>query len=260
MDLKKDAYGQEIMDFFKGQESYEIVERDDGFIAPSAGPKFYFQEYKDWPKIEKEAIKYAKGEVLDIGAGAGRVALYLQKIGFRVTAIDNSPLTIKVCQKRGVKKAIVLPIERISTFKRDTFDTIIMYGNNFGLFNSFQRAKLLLKTMVRITKPNAVIIAESNDPYQTKETVHRHYHKLNMSRGNLCGQTRIRIRYKNFIGDWFSYLLVSKKEMKDILNGTGWKIDKFIDSPGSAYIAIIRKEKTLTKNNDSFRKLIWPLS
>jgi SAM-dependent methyltransferase len=249
MDLKKDAYGHEIMDYFNGQESYEIVERDDDFIASSAGPKFYFLEYKDWPKIEKEAIRYSKGNVLDIGAGAGRVALYLQKKGFRVTAIDNSPLSIKVCHKRGVKIALPLSIGYIDAFEPNSFDTIIMYGNNFGLFSSFQKAKKLLKKMSLITKPNAIIIAESNDPYQTNEPAHLHYHKLNKSRGNMCGQARIRIRYKNFIGHWFTYLLVSKKEMKDILHGTGWKIDKFIDSPGSAYIAIIRKENILDKYN-----------
>ena len=33
MKPKKDAYGQEIWAFFQGKESYEIVERDDGFIG-----------------------------------------------------------------------------------------------------------------------------------------------------------------------------------------------------------------------------------
>ena len=81
----------------------------------------------------------------DIGAGAGRVSLYLQKKGFDVTAIDKSPLAIKVCKKRGVKKAKVLPIEKIDTFKSNTFDTVIMFGGNFGLFGSYKKAKILLK-------------------------------------------------------------------------------------------------------------------
>src|SRR3989338_2994924 len=128
MNQKRDAYGQEVWAFLQGKKSYEIIERDDGFINLSTGAPAYFAEYKDWPKIQKQVIKYAKGKILDVGAGAGRVSLYLQKKKLGVVAIDNSPLAIKVCKKRGVKKAIVLPIEQISNFKPNNFDTIIMFG------------------------------------------------------------------------------------------------------------------------------------
>lgn len=242
MDLNKDAYGQEVWAFFQGKESYEIVERDDSFIGLSGGAPAYFADFKDWPKIEKQTIKLAKGKILDIGAGAGRNSIYLQKKGFDVTAIDNSPLAIKVCKKRGVKKAKVLPIEKISTFKPHSFDTIIMFGNNFGLFGSYKKAKTLLKKLHKITSPSALILAESNDVYKTDDPVHLSYHKLNEKRGRMPGQLRIRIRFKKYIGDWFDYLLVSKDQMKDILKGTGWKVRKFIDSDKSIYIAIIEKE------------------
>ena len=57
----------------------------------------------------------------------------------------------------------------------------------------------------------------------------------------MAGQIRMRIIFKNYISNWFDYLLVSKKEMKDILNGTGWKVKKFIDSGNYMYIGIITK-------------------
>lgn len=241
MEPKKDAYGQEIWAFLQGKESYEIVERDDGFIALSGGPSVYFAGFERWPKYEKEAIKFAKGKILDVGAGAGRVSLYLQKQGFDVTAIDNSPLAIKVCKKRGVKKAKILPFERIEKLQPTIFDTIIMFGNNFGLFGNPKKAKKLLKKLHKITSPKALIIAESNDPYKTKDPAHLSYHKFNRKRGRMPGQLRIRIRFKNYIGEWFDYLIVSKREMKEILQGTNWKIKKFINSKKSSYIAIIEK-------------------
>lgn len=241
MKLNQDAFGQEILNYLQKKESYEIIERDDGLIVMSKGPKNYFAEFKDWPKIQKQAIKFARGKILDIGAGAGRVSLYLQKKGMDVTAIDNSPLAIQVCKKRGVKKAIVLPIEKIGKFKSSTFDTIIMFGNGFGLFGSFKKAKSLLKKLYRITSPNALIIAESTDPYKTSDPFHLLYHRFNKKRGRMPGQLRIRVRFKTYIGEWFDYLLVSKDEMKKILKGTGWKIEKFIDSGKSIYIAVISK-------------------
>ncbi len=101
---KKEAFGQGIWAFFQGKKSFGIIERDDGFLDCSSGAQAYFAEFKDWPKIQKQAIKFAKGKVLDVGAGAGRVALYLQKKGFDVVAIDNSPLAIKVCKKTRCEK------------------------------------------------------------------------------------------------------------------------------------------------------------
>ena len=242
MELKRDAYGQEVWTFFLGKKSFEVIERDDGFVDFSSGAPAYFAEYKDWPEIQKQAIKYAHGKVLDVGAGAGRVSLYLQKKKFDVVAIDNSPLAIKVCQKRGVKHAKVLPIEKIGTFKTNTFDTVLLFGNNFGLFGSFKKAKTLLKKFHKITSPSALIIAENVDPYKTEDQVHLSYHKFNQKRGRMPGQLRIRVRFRDYIGDWFDYLLVSKSEMKQILKNTGWRVRKFIDSDNYMYSAIIEKE------------------
>lgn len=117
-----------------------------------------------------------------------------------------------------------------------------MFGNNFGLFGSFKKAKTLLKKLHKITSPSALILAESNDIYKTDDPVHLSYHKFNEKRGRMPGQLRIRIRFKKYIGDWSDYLLVSKDQMKDILKGTGWKVRKFIDSDKSIYIAVIEKE------------------
>lgn len=242
IDIKKDAYGQEVWAHLNGKESYEVVERDDGFIGLSGGAHAYFADFKDWPKHQKQGIKLAKGRVLDVGTGAGRVALYLQKKGHKVTAIDNSPLAIIVCKKRGVKDARALPIEKIGVFKPNTFDSVVMYGNNFGLPGNPKKAKTLLNKFHQITTPKALIIAESTNPYKTDDPVHLSYHKFNRGRGRMAGQLKIRIRFRNYISDWFDYLLVSKEEMKDILKGTGWKVRKFVDSEKFTYIAVIEKE------------------
>ncbi|MDP3986610.1 MAG: class I SAM-dependent methyltransferase [Nanoarchaeota archaeon] len=241
MKQNKDAYGQEVWFAFNRKDSYEIVERDDGFVGLSGGAKSYFAEFKDWPKWQKQAIKFAKGKVLDIGCGAGRVGLHLQNKGFNVTSIDNSPLAIKVCKKRGLKNTKVMPIEQINKFRNNSFDTVIMLGNNFGLLSNFTKAKKLLKLLHKITSQDALIIAESNDPYKTDDPVHLSYHKLNKTKGKMAGQLKIRVRFKNYIGDWFDYLLVSKKEMEQILKGTGWRVKEYIDSSKHMYIAIIEK-------------------
>lgn len=242
MKPEEDAFGQEIWAYYKGRECFEIIERDDGYFDAASLPKMYFSEYENWSLSEKRAMEFVKGRVLDIGCGAGRHSLYLQNKGFNVLGIDNSPLAIKVCKLRGLKKAEVMPIEDVN-FKPNSFDTIIMMGSNFGLFGSFKKARRLLKRFYKMTSENALIIADARDPYKTDNPAHLEYHKFNKKRGRMGGQVRIRVRFEKYATKWFDYLFVSKEEMEEILKGTGWKVNKFIDSESPQYIAIIEKVK-----------------
>jgi len=239
-----DAYGEQLWSYFKtGGPKSELIERDDGLISAGAyGPALYFSEYKNWSSIEKEAMKYVRGRVLDIGSGGGRHSLYLQGKGLDVTGIDNSPLAIKICRLRGLKKAKVMSIEQIGQFKPDSFDAVIMMGNNFGLFGSYNRARILLKKLSRITSPEAVIIAATRDPYTTKDPAHLAYHNLNRKRGRMPGQLRLRVRYDRHVGTWFDYLLVSKDELKEILRNTGWEVRRFIDGKDGGYIMLLARQ------------------
>ena len=170
-----------------------------------------------------------------------RHALYLQKKGLDVTGIDASPLAIKICKLRDLRKTRVLSFEHINKFPVSSFDTLIMMGNNFGLFGSFRKAKILLRKLFRIMSSDALIIAVTTEPYQTKNPTHRRYQRFNRRRGRMPGQLRIRIRHETVIGPWFDYLLASNIEVKQIVDGTGWRIKKFIDSKGPTYAMILEK-------------------
>ena len=103
----QDAYGEELKSFLAdNSETVEIVERDDGYIDYHEGIPYYFAHYDEWNDHEKEAIAFCRGRAVDVGCGAGRVALYLQNKGHPVIGIDNSPGAIDVCRERGVKKPI----------------------------------------------------------------------------------------------------------------------------------------------------------
>jgi hypothetical protein len=167
-------------------------------------------------------------------------------MGFDVLGIDSSPLAIKVCKLRGLKQAKVMSIEELN-FKPNSFDSVIMLGSNFGLFGSFEKARRLLKKLHKMTSGNGLIIASTRDTYKTNNADHLEYHKLNEEKGRMAGQLRVRIRFRKCVGRWFDYLIVSKREMEEILKGTGWKIREFIDSSDSGYIAVIEKKPSPSK-------------
>lgn len=240
---QQDAYGREIYDHYCGRKTGpEICERSDGFVATSCGPGAYFSEYADWSACERRAIDQARGRVLDIGCGAGRHALYLQSKGLDVLGIDVSPLALKTSRLRGLKKTKLASITDVSP-RWGTFDTIVMFGNNFGLFGSLPRARQLLRRFHRMTSPSARLIVQSLDPYQTGEPWNKRYHQWNRRRGRMAGQVRLRVRYKGWASPWFDYLLVSRDEMRMILEPAGWQVKRFYDSPGPGYTAMIEKTK-----------------
>lgn len=239
----QDAYGRLIYDYYRGEiDADEIVERDDGWIAISGGPRDYFAPFARWPKHHRQAMGWVRGRVVDIGGGAGRVSLHLQKRGHQVLVIDNSPLAIRTMRLRGVRRAKLVPITQLSQ-RLGQFDTVVMLGNNFGLFGNAQRAKRLLARFARMTSNSARIVAEVLDPYDTKRPEHLRYHRLNRARGRMAGQTRIRVRYLDLATPWFDYLFVSRRELRQILRGTQWRLEATIDS-SPTYIAVLTKART----------------
>lgn len=244
---QQDAFGRQLYDYFlagkEGSRILGIIERSDGYIADSGASALYFSDFKGWPLLERKAIRFARGRVLDAGCGAGRHLLYLQQKGHEVVGIDNSPLAVEVCKRRGIENTVVLPLSGIHAGMGE-FDTVLMLGHNFGLFGSFKGARRLLKKLKSITSKRARIIATTNNPYETRDADYLEYHRHNREHGRMGGQLRIKVRYRKYATPWFDYLMVSRGEMETILEGTGWKVSKFIDTGDSHYAAIIEKEKT----------------
>jgi SAM-dependent methyltransferase len=239
---RTDGYGRLLADALAGVEDVqEIIERDDGFIATSpAGPQAYLAPYRRWPSRQRRAMRFVRGRVLDVGCGAGRVALHLQERGLEVVAIDVSPGAVEVTRRRGVRDARLRSIDDVDE-SLGAFDTIVMYGNNFGLFGSQAKATRLLRRFHRLTTERGRIVAESRDPYRTKDPVHLGYHERNRSRGRMSGQLRIRVRYREHATPWFDYLIVSRDEMEELTEGTGWHLARTFEGVDGVYTAVLEK-------------------
>lgn len=222
-----DAFGMALVAHHRGQDSTHFVERDDGYLD-SMDAGMYFSRWWHWLPTERKAMRWARGRVLDAGCGAGRHAIHLQEKGFKVTGLDDSPLALKVCRERGLKRTLLMDFARVGTLPPGAFDTVLMMCNNFGLFGSPAGAKRLLRALHRVTAPGARILASSNDVYRTRDPYHLGYHRLNRGRGRWPGQIRLRVRFRNIASPWFDYLMVSRGEMKSLVRGTGWKVEGFI--------------------------------
>jgi 2-polyprenyl-3-methyl-5-hydroxy-6-metoxy-1,4-benzoquinol methylase len=138
----KDILGQAIHDHHYKKPKHKL------WINNQYGPKeempidIYFREEDDMPDIEWLALNECRGEILDIGAGAGGHALLLQERGFDVTALEISAMAVDVMKARGVNKVITADIFE---YQQKKYDTLLMLMNGIGLTGTLLNLKVFLQ-------------------------------------------------------------------------------------------------------------------
>ena len=102
--------------------------------------------------------KYGKfGKVLDIGGGPGRYSLYLSSLGFDVTLVDLSENNVKFAlskaQEMGLSlKAYVADARDLSSLNLGEYDTILLMGPLYHLFEELDREKCVFQAKKHLKK------------------------------------------------------------------------------------------------------------
>lgn len=92
-----------------------------------------------------------KGKILEVGAATGRYTLALAQRGYRVTAVDLSPVELEICRenlaREGVEKQVDLIVADARDLRQVTergFDAVLLMGPLYHLVEVADR-KLVLK-------------------------------------------------------------------------------------------------------------------
>ena len=216
----------------------ETIERDDGLIN-GAPADHYLGEPDEWQPHDHRALRLVRGAVLDIGVGAGRTALELQRRGSAVTGLDTSPGAIELARKRVLRDTVLATVDEYAARAETRYDTFLLLGNNLGLLESRERAPVMLDALAALARPGARIVGQGTDPYGTTDPVHVAYHRLNRVRGRLGGQLRVRVRYRLLASEWFDYLVCSADELASLLDGTRWRLASIDDADRPYYLAVM---------------------
>jgi SAM-dependent methyltransferase len=155
-----DPYGKACYDFLNGKRNILLEIESDVAEMDPLPVKYLFREIDAMPEIEQTALKLAKGNILDVGAGAGSHSLILQNAGKSVTALEISPLLCKVMQERQIKHIIQSDIFQ---YNETQFDTILFLMNGIGMCRDFNGLSDLLQHLKSILAPDGQILLDSSD-------------------------------------------------------------------------------------------------
>lgn len=212
----------------------EIVERDDGFIGAGDAAR-YFGGADSWSPREAAVLPHARGRILDIGCGAGRLMITLRERGLESEGIDPSPGAVAVCRER----ALAVSVGDIDRPPAGPFDTFMLFGSNLSLLGSPALAPARLAALAAVAAAGARILGSSTDPYGTADPVHTAYHARNRAQGLPGGRLRLGVRHANRATDWFEYWLLTVAELEDVLRGSPWRLDTVERSDDEPVYAVV---------------------
>lgn len=216
-----EVWGPIFLDYLAGESVPHFVERDDGRKEASDSAAHYFEA----PRLdaERDLLSRIQGPVLDLGAGAGSYALYLQSLGLEVTAADSSSIAVEVCRRRGCRHAEVMDLRDLDLHPA-SFASVIIMGNTLGAHQTPESLPVLLRALRAGVRQDGHLLVSSVEPLHTENAVHLEYHQKNRDRGLPPGLTRIRMSYKDIEEDWMYLWMPTAEELAEAITGTGWEL------------------------------------
>ncbi|WP_177760725.1 class I SAM-dependent methyltransferase [Flavobacterium sp. I3-2] len=156
----KDLLGKAILDFQTNNNPENVITETTISEPDEMAIAYMFRDFNEMPKLEKQALKLAKGKILDVGCGAGSHALYLKDKGFEVLPIDISENAIKTCELRGLENAVVQDVLELNNQK---FDTILLLMNGTGIFGKLNKVAHYLNHLKSLLNDGGQILIDSSD-------------------------------------------------------------------------------------------------
>ncbi|KYH38285.1 MAG: ubiquione/menaquione biosynthesis methyltransferase-like protein [Candidatus Bathyarchaeota archaeon B23] len=234
-----DPFGRALWRYHRGERVRCLIHRDDGYVDEDT-MEWYFQRPEEWPDVEREAVRWARGRVLDLGCGAGRHLLWLQGEGHEAVGVDLSPFALRVSRERGAEHCLLMDARSLG-FREGVFDALLMMGNNFGIAGGPQETVEMLRELHRVTRMSGIIVATSRDPLDTDNPRHLAYHERNRRRRRPLGLVTIHFELQGEIGPWFDLWLATPEEMEETAERAGWRMSRLYRGEGvrGLYSAIL---------------------
>ena len=234
--LNNDPVGLAIRDFSLTGSDQKIIVSSDLCDDDELTVSYFFRTYEKMPELEKMALEFCSGFVLDVGAGAGCHSLYLKEKGIQVSAIDVSDGAVEFLKNSG------LNAEKKTIFDlgENQFDTILLLMNGIGLAESIEKLPAFLSQLKIILKPGGKIICDSSDiSYLYTDEDGSFLIDLN---GKYYGEMVFNMKYKNHETGWFDWLYIDYDNLAEHAGRVGLEPSFMYEGENNHYLAMLEKK------------------
>lgn len=232
----KDPMGAAISDYFNKGHSAKLRVFSSQFEEDEIPVEQLFRSFDEMPPLEQTALQLAKGRILDCGAGSGCHTLALQEMGKEVEAIDISPLSVEVMQKRGIRQAYHINLFDENYLQK--FDTILMLMNGSGIIGKLENMKAFFGKMKQLLNPGGCIYMDSSDLRYLFEDEDGSF--LMDLAGNYYGEIDFQMQYKQIKGIPFDWLYVDFQTLSYYASENGFKAELVQEGDHYNYLACLK--------------------
>lgn len=232
IDAKNDPMGAAILDYARTGKAARLRVLSSMFDEDEMPIETLFRSFNEMPAIEQEALRLAKGKILDVGAGSGCHALALQDMGKDVCAVEISPLSVEAMKLRGVKNArLVNMFDERFTYK---FDTILMLMNGSGIVGRLENMPMFFSRMREMLNPGGTILMDSSDLKYLYENEDGSF-DIDLN-GEYYGLVDYEMIYKGIKGGKFDCLYVDFDTLACCAEACGFKATLIKEGPHYDYL------------------------
>jgi len=234
-----DVFGMALLDYQKGSYTEDITTFSSLHEEDTIPLPYLFRKYSDMPLLEQKALKLCKGNILDIGCGAGSHSLYLQQKGYEVTALDSSVGASKVCELRAIKN---VEHSNIFDFHKEKFDTLLMLMNGIGIVGKLKNLGPFFAHLKTLLNPGGEILLDSSDIIYMFDEDDDGGRWIPDS-GSYYGEVEFTMRYKGYKSEPFFWLYLDYRTLQNAAMASGLTCELVSKGEHFDYLARIWTKK-----------------
>ncbi|TDS16180.1 class I SAM-dependent methyltransferase [Sphingobacterium paludis] len=233
--MERDVYGEALYDFHKLNMLQEPLLLHSSYGDIEEMPiEVFFREQEDFPELEHIALALCDGHVLDVGAGVGSHALFLQNKGFNVEAIEYSPTAAQIMTERGVQQIIQGDFFEL---RDKCYDTLLFLMNGIGLAGTLEGLRHLLRHAKTLLSDKGQLLFDSSD-------IAYLYDEYKIQKPDYyLGEIEFQYAYKGTFGKPFRWLYIDQQELIRIAREENWVVQILFEDDSDQYLARMEPRK-----------------
>lgn len=187
---------------------------------------YFFRNADASPPLEQYALRLCAGRVLDVGAGVGGHALFLQEQGVSVTTLEVSPTGVDIQRARGVRCAVHADYRH---YRENGYDTVLLLMNGIGVVGSLMGLRDFFQQARHWLVPSGQLLFDSSDIAYLYEDTAR-------PTDAYYGEVRYQYEYQRHLGAWFPWLYVDENTLQQIAREVGWQTQVIFQDNQDQYL------------------------